>query len=69
MLIRSHVLDLPKAVEEYAHRYGSQLVVLLPDSPIFSSVLPPLLPLAIPALASSSTLLLRLVEMLRCFGP
>lgn len=61
-------LDLPKAVEEYAHRYGIQFVVSLRGSHV-SLVLLPLLPLAIPALASSSTLLLRLVEMLRCFGP
>jgi hypothetical protein len=68
MLIQLVRLDLPKAVEEYAHRYGTQFMVSLRGSHI-PSVLLPLLRLAIPALASSLTLLLRLVEMLRCFGP
>jgi translation initiation factor 4A len=42
------LLDLPKAVEEYAHRYGIQLFLLLLNSRTLPTVSPLLLPRVIP---------------------
>jgi hypothetical protein len=63
-------LDLPKAVEEYAHRYGVHNFVyfLRPSSHILPPVLLLLLLLVMPVPASSSTLLLPPAETLKCSG-
>lgn len=69
MILTIVLSDLPKAVEEYAHRYDTRHSLLLSISPVFPLALLPLLPQIILVLVSLSTLLLLLVETLRCSGP